>query len=157
MTMFPGTGVIMAARKSQALLAMLLDGVDQATGSSLRDGGDGWTCVEVVCHLRDFEEISLRRVRLILEQEQPSLPLFDVPGLAAGYAGQELATVLAQRTALRAEILALLAGLPEAAWERVGVHPTLGAWTVREMGIKLAAHDVDHLEQIARILGRISA
>jgi len=155
MSMFPPAGVIMAARKSQALLAMLLDGVDQATGSSLRDGGDGWTCVEVVCHLRDFDAISLRRLRLILEQDAPALPLFDVPGLAAGYAGQSLATVLAERAALRAEITALLEGLPTDAWSRTGVHPTLGAWTVTEMGIKLAAHDVDHLEQIGRILGRI--
>ena len=65
MKMFPPAGVVMAARKSQALLAMLLSGVDQTTGTTLRDGADGWNCVEVLCHLRDFEEITLRRIRLI--------------------------------------------------------------------------------------------
>lgn len=157
MKMFPPAGVVMAARKSQALLAMLLSGVDQTTGTTLRDGADGWNCVEVLCHLRDFEEITLRRIRLMLAGEAPTLPLFDIAGLAQGYAGQDLATVLAERTALRAESTALLAELPADAWQHTGVHPTLGEMTVHEMGVKLAAHDVDHLEQIARILGRIPA
>jgi hypothetical protein len=149
--------VIENARKTGAILNALLNGVDQAASTATRDGDDGWTTLKVVCHLRDFELIWQERVGLIVSQEQPQLPGFDVAGLVIrnDYINQNFAEILAERNALRADSLALLARLDEATWERTGIHPVRGEMSVIALGQQLATHDIDHLEQIARVLGKV--
>jgi len=144
------------ARRTHAILEALLQGVDQATGTSLRDGADGWNCVEVVCHLRDFELIWQERVRLMLAQSNPLLPVFDHEGdaIRKNYAAQNLAAVWAERTRLRRESVALMDGLAEMQWNCRGVHPEAGQVDVLQLGMQMCLHDVDHAEQIARILGK---
>ena len=41
---------------AQDLLEALLDGYTQAQALAARGGEEGWSIVEVVCHLRDAEE-----------------------------------------------------------------------------------------------------
>lgn len=148
--------VIGNARKTGVVLNALLNGVDQAASTASRDGEDGWTALEIICHLRDFELIWQERVGLIVSQEQPRLPAFDVTGLVTtnDYINQNFAEVLAERNALRTDSLAVLATLDDAAWERTGIHPARGEMSIVALGQQLTTHDVDHLEQLARVLGK---
>ena len=144
------------ARRTHGILDALLQGVDQTTGTTLRDGADGWNCVEIVCHLRDFELVWQRRVRAIIATEQAPLEVFDHEGDAIrnDYASQSLAAVWAERIQLRRESLALMEGWTDEQWHRVGVHPEAGPVDLLQLGMQMCMHDVDHAEQIARVLGK---
>ena len=49
--------------------------------------------------------------------------------------------------------VALLRGLPAAAWERVGTHAERGRMTLREMVEVQTDHEVIHLRQLREALG----
>jgi hypothetical protein len=149
--------VIDNARKTNAVLNALLNGVDQTASTATRDGDDGWTTLEIVCHLRDFELIWQERVGLIVSQKNPQLPALDVSGLVIhnDYINQNFAEILAERNALRADSLALLATLDAAVWNRTGIHPARGEMSILDLAQQLTTHDVDHLEQISRVLGKV--
>lgn len=145
--------------KSQKVLEVLLDGVDQTTATALRDQSDGdagWTTLDVVCHLRDFEQLWQSRLQLALTQDNPTFGPFDPIALvtANDYAGQDFAAVWAERTALRAESIAMLDALTDEQWSRTALHARFGPISVVELKIQLPLHDLDHAEQIARILGQ---
>ena len=42
-----------------------------------RGGEEDWSVVEVICHLRDSEEASLQRTRLMRDQTNPKLSARD--------------------------------------------------------------------------------
>jgi hypothetical protein len=59
---------------------------------------------------------------------------------------------LAMYRLLREANLRMFAGLSESQWDRDGIHAERGRITVREHCRHMAAHDVNHIEQIRRIL-----
>lgn len=142
------------AAKTQTILGAVVKDVDQSLATGPRDGADGWTTLEVLCHLRDFEQIWQTRANLILSEDRPDLPKFDVEGLVIerAYAQQEFTSVWAERTRLRQESLAMLDGLTEEQWSRTGNHPRYGEMSISDLARQLTTHDVDHIEQIVRIL-----
>ena len=54
---------ISAMRLSIAVLDHILAGVPDEKARRLRDGADGWSVIEILCHLRDFDEIFYRRAQ----------------------------------------------------------------------------------------------
>ncbi|MGH2551858.1 MAG: DinB family protein [Thermomicrobiales bacterium] len=150
--------VIGNARKTDAILRAMLNGVDQTAATTSRDGADGWTVLEVVCHLRDFELLWQERVGLAIRNDAPAYEPFDVLGLVTrnDYINQNFELVLAERQALRADSLALIATLDDTTINRFGIHPTRGEMSILAQAQQLTTHDVDHIEQIARILGKVS-
>lgn len=68
------------------------------------------------------------------------------------YRDQPLEAVLARFLSLRQERLAMLAGLDEAVWDRVGHHETYGALTWRQITTHMCNHDINHMAQISRML-----
>jgi hypothetical protein len=143
--------------KTQVLLEMLLDGVDTETATTLTDGPDGWTILEIICHLRDFELIWQQRMRLVIAENNAPLPSFDHETLAIqnDYKNQDYATVWAERIALRAESQALIESISGDTWDRTGLHPEFGPLALAEIRFQIVLHDIDHLEQIARVLGKV--
>ncbi len=95
--------------KAQKVLDVLLTGVNQSVATTLRDPDDGeagWTILDIVCHLRDFEQLWQRRVTRVLNEENPRFDPFDPNALVIqnDYANQDFAAVWAERTALRARL-----------------------------------------------------
>lgn len=136
----------------------LLAPVSQETATTLRDGPQGWTTVEVLGHLRDFDGFFRHRAQLMLERDYPQLPAYDHEALAIEreYNDEQLATVYAQLLASRAETTALFASLTPEQWERAGVHPERGHFTLTDAVVQVGSHDLTHIEQIVKILtGRV--
>ena len=142
---------------TRAVLTYILEAVDQEIATTRRDPNDGdkgWTTLEVLCHLRDYDRIFLDRARLMLAEADPPLPGYDHERLAIErrYNGQELAVVLADLQTSRAEFIAFFEVLDGAQWQRAGIHPERGRFTMDDALMQVGQHDAIHLEQITRIL-----
>ena len=116
-----------------------------------RPGRDGnWGVVEIVPHLRDWEELYLDRARAIVEHDRPFLPAYDddLWPIERDYRGQDPRQVLEHFRELRTRLVDYLRSLPEDAWERIGEHEMYGAITLRWMTDHICDHDQQHFAQM---------
>ncbi len=141
--------------KTPVILNAILRGVDQQRAQTATDGADGWSVLEVVCHLNDFEQVFLDRAHLILEYDLPHIEHVDQDALVISnrYAEQNLRDVFASYVAKRREYLALLRGLSPDQWQRKAIHYTWGEMAMVELATNTTLHDVNHIEQIVKALG----
>ena len=121
-----------------------------------RDGGDGWTIAEVLGHLVEAEQSFLERAKITVETDNPQLPSSDQAQvvLDKGYASQDPMTLYDEWVTHREAFLAYLKSLPEddAVWERPSQHPRRGRFTLNDQLFLAAWHDVNHIEQIVKIV-----
>ena len=122
------------------------------------EGADTWTPFDIVGHLIDGEETDwIPRARIILAQaaERTFAP-YDRFRHLASRARDTLAGRLERFATLRAANLETLRGwgLSAAQLELTGLHPELGPVTLAQLLATWVAHDLDHLMQIARVMGR---
>jgi hypothetical protein len=141
-------------RQNDQVLGHVLRGVSQAQASTWRDGPAGWTILEVVCHLRDYDAIFRERGELMLGQQHPTFPVYDHLAMVVdrAYNQQPLAGVLAALTASREQTITFFAGLDAAQWARTGQHGEHGRYTMQSLAAHISWHDANHLEQITRIM-----
>jgi hypothetical protein len=144
--------MIKTLRATPVVVRALVAGVDRAQLRRRPAPGE-WAIIEVVGHLADTEERALARVRRMLAEEDPELEPFDQEALAEQrrYLDLDLERELARLERLRAEHLALLVGLDDPGWERTGRHGEHGEMSVELYETHVAAEEVDHLAQIARL------
>ena len=138
-------------------LGHVLRSVPQTTATTVRDAHDGpkgWTVLEVLCHLRDYDGIFRQRAELMVAEDYPHLPGYDHEALARerDYNRQDLRQVWAGLTQSRQATIQLFRGLTDAQWERAGIHPERGHFTLTDAVVQVGTHDCIHLEQITRIL-----
>ncbi len=140
-------------RATPVVLRALTDGIDDATLRRRPAAGE-WAVIEVVAHLADTEERALSRVRQMTGQDDPYLDSFDQEALAeqGRYIERDLACEIGRLERLRAEHLAELDKLGSPGWERTGRHGQHGQMSVELYETHVAAEEVDHLAQIARLL-----
>jgi hypothetical protein len=145
--------ILKALRATPVVVRALVAGVDDARLRRRPAPGE-WAIIEVVGHLADTEERALGRVRRMLAEDDPVLEPFDQEALAEQrhYLDLELNQELARLEQLRREHLAVLDGLDASGWERTGRHGEHGEVTVELYETHVAAEEVDHLAQIARLL-----
>lgn len=127
--------------------------------NTMRADGVGWTVVEVICHLRDFDMVFLERAELTLRKEYPQLPFPDPDKLARerNYNVLDARTALSQWEAARRKMLGFFEGLgedDEETWNRMGAHPKRGPFSLNDQLMLVPRHDTLHLEQIAAIIKR---
>lgn len=142
--------------KTCAVLQNIVRNLAPGRATSLRDGPHGWNTVEILCHLRDFDTIFRERAALMLQQDNPALPAYDQKALVIerAYAKQNLDTVLAELVASRQKSLEFFEALTEAQWNRPGVHAERGQITLNDIVVQFGMDDLDHIEQITRILSQ---
>jgi hypothetical protein len=148
---------ILLIDQSGATLGHILSRVSQETATTLRDAHDGpkgWTVLEVVCHLRDFDAIFRNRAVMMRDQDYPTLPHFDHEELArqGRYNDCDLRQAYAELAASRRQTIAFFKELDAEQWERAGLHHERGHFTMDEAVVQVGTHDINHLEQITRIL-----
>lgn len=135
------------------IVRTLVHGLD-ADGWRKRPAPGEWSALEIAVHLMDVESHTVDRVRRILSEEHPALPAWDHESLPArAYReGADPNVALREHAELRHEHLRLLRGLSEQHWQRSARHETHGDITLTELEAHVAAEEVDHLAQLARLL-----
>lgn len=141
-------------RKTAPVITHLFSATPAADLTTFRDGGDGWTALEVLGHLLDFDRLFAERVRLMLETDSPALPFPDPDEQVrvSAYNAQAPADVLADWLAARRALIAAFEAVDDAGWARAGQHPVRGAYGVEDQLLLIPWHDANHLAQIATIL-----
>ena len=155
----PNEWLLEGLEQSAQTLAHILADVSQAQADAVRDGDDGWSVLEIMCHLRDYQAIFADRIRRILEEEDPTFRLYDETARLAmvaenEYAKQDLRAVLREYLSTRRAIIERLASLEDAQWEREGRFAADDVVDLTMPVVHTILHDADHTEQIARILRR---
>jgi len=136
-----------------ARLARLIKGISPAKARK-RPAPGKWSIAEIVAHLADTELVAGYRMRAILGA--PGCPIigFDQDGwvTALHYEKRNLQASVAQYRALRAANLALLKTLTPEQWKHFGMHNERGAESIETIARMYAGHDLNHFQQIERIL-----
>jgi hypothetical protein len=137
----------------------VLKPVSQAQSVTMRDAKDGlkgWSILEIVCHLRDFDVIFAQRANKILTMPQTLLPAYDHEALVIehAYHTQILAQVYSDLVRSRLAFIEFFRGLNDDEWERCGIHPERGNFSLTDSLVQVGTHDCVHIEQITRILAQ---
>lgn len=143
--------------RTPAALTALLSGLP-ANFTNATEGDGTWSPFDVLGHLVHGERTDwLPRVRHILRGEAKPFPPFDRTAQFVDAADETLHLRLATFAALRRESLQTLQGLAltEADLDRPGLHPALGAVTLRQLLATWVVHDLDHITQIARTMAKV--
>jgi hypothetical protein len=135
-------------------LAAALQGQSDAT-LSRRPDAKNWAAKEVVCHLRDTEEVFGARLEQVLAMDVAPTFTISNPDRIAGerqYLRNEPGEALAAFRQRRAESLETFAQLTPDQWEKGGIHPVRGRITIDDILSTMAWHDDNHLDQLIRAL-----
>ena len=143
--------------RTPGVLRALLGGLpDEWT--TAREAPESWSPYDVVGHLIHGERTDwIPRAELILRRgEAEPFPPFDRFAMFRESAGQSLGELLDTFARLRGESVARLRalGLTSADLERRGRHPELGPVTLGQHLATWVAHDLSHIRQIVRVMGR---
>ncbi len=136
----PAIAVLIAERRAEAL---------RWTTSPER-----WSATAIITHLADAEIVTSYRVRMILASPGVTIQAFDQNAWAAAfrYGDQDASASLTLFRTLRESWLNLLSGIDETWLDRYGIHQERGKETIRHLLRLYAGHDLNHLQQISRIL-----
>jgi uncharacterized damage-inducible protein DinB len=138
------------------LHTMLADLPD--TWITRNEGAETWSPYDIVGHLIHAERTDwMPRVEILLTygETQPFTP-FDRFAQFQASRGKTLRELLDIFAELRAANLTRLTslGLTADDLERRGQHPELGPVTLLELLATWVAHDLSHIAQVARVMGR---
>jgi hypothetical protein len=139
-----------------------------------RPDAENWSAKEIVCHLRDVEELFQIRFHTVVALDEPRILVLGASaddlaawriGGAIGhpldparwaeerqYRRQDTREALVAFRKRRGEVLMLLQSLSAAEWQRGGIHLSRGRLTLEDWVASLAAHDDNHLDQLRRAL-----
>ena len=146
--------IALLARTPSALDALLRDMPEAWTLRN--EGGDTWSASDVVGHLVHAEHADwIPRAKWILQfgESKPFEP-FDRLGHERLTRGKSLGQLLDDFAEARSKSLSELhaMNLKTEDLERRGRHPALGVVTLLQLLATWAAHDMNHLHQISRIM-----
>jgi DinB superfamily len=119
-----------------------------------RPAADKWSVSEIVAHLADAEIVTGFRMRLILGAPGAPIAAYDQNSWVTSghYEKRDPRKSVEQFRVLREANLALLESLTPEQWKHYGMHSERGQETM-ELIVRMAAgHDINHLQQIERIL-----
>lgn len=148
------TTIALLERTPKSLDALLRGLPDALTHAN--EGGETWNVLDVVGHLIHADLIDwMTRAQWMMEfGESRQFPPFDREGHRQNIAGKTLPHLLDEFSQVRAEKLNELCalGLKPEDFDRLGWHPGLGTVTLAQLLATWAAHDLNHLHQISRIM-----
>jgi uncharacterized damage-inducible protein DinB len=126
---------------------------------SRRPDAENWAAKEIVCHLRDTEEVFAGRIEQVRVMDvDPRWGDSNADRMAEErqYLRNDAEEALVAFRRRRAETLELFAKLAPGQWEKAGIHPVRGRFTIDEILSIMAWHDDNHLDQLTRALeGRV--
>jgi hypothetical protein len=134
-------------------LERLIKGVP-ASKLRKRPAADKWSVSEIAAHLADAEIVIGFRMRLILGAPGTPIAAFDQDSwvISGHYEKRDSRKSVEQFRVLREANLALLKSLTPEQWKHYGMHSERGQETIEHIVRMIAGHDINHLQQIERIL-----
>lgn len=140
-------------RETASRLAKLIKPLSEKQLSQRPEPGK-WSINEILAHLADSEIVLSWRMRLVICQNGAAMQATDgdVWSQTLDYAGQDPQVSLEIFRLLRENNLRMLEALPKNLWENYGMHSERGKETLADMVRMYAGHDVNHLQQIEKIL-----
>ena len=120
---------------------------EQAANRKLASGG--WSALEVVTHVKDADGVLNQRVKLLLDQDNPSLEFQAVFEWAESrQEASSINDIMEVYKKSRKETLQRLTDLPFANWWRRGQHQEFGEVTLLQQASYFAAHELTHVRQL---------
>ena len=143
-----------APRRTAASVAGLSE-----DGARQPPGPGSWSVLQVLRHLADSEVVYGYRLRLVVAADRPEIAGYDQDRWAEALHTHRgtVAQAVADYADARRGTVAFLRALSGDQWERVGIHGERGPESVRQTAALLAAHDLGHERQIARVRAAVSA
>ena len=142
------------ARTPAVLDALLRDLPDSWT--LCNEGENTWSAFDIAGHLIHCERTDwLPRTKWLLRYgEAQPFPPFDRQGHVRASQGKTLPHLLDEFAHIRSENLAELRAmnLRPSDLARLGLHPALGPLTLSDLLAAWAAHDLNHLHQLSRVM-----
>jgi DinB superfamily len=134
-------------------LARLVKGVPTAKLRK-RPAPDQWSVAEILAHLADAEIVIGWRMRSILGAPGTPIQAFDQDAwvTAGHYNKRDPRKSIEQHRAVREANLALLKSLSPEQWKHFGQHAERGQESIEHIVRMMAGHDVNHMQQIERIV-----
>ncbi|HKN15832.1 MAG TPA: DinB family protein [Candidatus Sulfotelmatobacter sp.] len=122
-----------------------------------RPAPDKWSVSEILAHLADAETVGSFRMRLILGAPGTPIAAFDQDAwvISGHYEKRDPRKSLELFRALREANLALLKSLTPEQWKHYGMHAERGQESIERIVRMFAGHDINHLQQIERILTEV--
>ena len=143
--------------RTPGVLRALLEGLPPAW-TDAREGAERWSPYDVVGHLIHGERTDwIPRAEWVLRVgEAEPFPPFDRVAMFRASAGKSLGELLDLFARLRGESVSRLRamGLTPTDLARRGRHPELGPVTLGQHLATWVAHDLSHVRQIVRTMGR---
>ena len=117
-----------------------------------------WSIHEIVCHLRDVERFFVERYGKVANHDRPALRVFNQDELASApnYNEDELRATLREFQDLRQETLTILSALAHQSWQRIGLHPKRGEFSIAAAAAHHVEHDTTHLNQLRALRERFA-
>ena len=121
-----------------------------------RPAPDKWSVSDILAHLADAEIVGGFRMRLILGAPGTPVAAFDQDSWVSSghYEKRDPRKSVEQFRVLREANLALLRSLKPEQWKHHGMHSERGQESIEHIVRMFAGHDVNHIQQIERILGK---
>jgi uncharacterized damage-inducible protein DinB len=134
-------------------LTRLVKGVSTAKLRK-RPAPDKWSVAEILAHLADVEIVIGWRMRSILGAPGTPVQAYDQNAwvIAGHYEKRDPRESLELHRAIREANLALLKSLSPDQWKLYGQHAERGQESIEHIVRMVAGHDVNHIQQIERIL-----
>ena len=148
-----GKNPLHVQRTTAKKLAGLLKGKTPAKLRK-RPAPDKWSVAEILAHLADAEIVTSWRIRCILGAPGAPIQAFDQDAWATAgqYAKRDARKSLEQFRVLREGNLALFKTLTPEQWKHHGIHAERGEESLETILLRIAGHDLNHLEQIEQLL-----
>ena len=140
-------------RQTPAALMQLIAG-NSAVKLSQRPDPAKWSIGEVLAHFADAEVVNSWRYRQMIEHNGCTLTPYDQDlwNSLGDYRSRPPADSLTIFRLLRESNVRIFDRLTPEQWENHGMHTERGRLTIRELVQLIAGHDLNHLEQIRKIL-----
>ena len=130
--------------------------VEGVTTAKLRKhpAPEKWSIAEILAHLADVEIVIGWRMRSILGAPGTEVQAYDQNAWNASlhYDKRDPRKDLIQQRVLREANLAMLKTLTPRQWKQFGTHSERGQESIERIVQMVAGHDLNHIQQIERIL-----
>jgi uncharacterized damage-inducible protein DinB len=112
-----------------------------------------WSIFENIVHLQTYQHTFINRVKLILEENNPSFPRYTAEADPAFYdnCGRSSREIMQDMLSTRKEIAAGILSFKESDLERTAVHPAFGQMNLVQWLNFFLLHEAHHLFTIFKL------